>query len=104
MNFLDFEYQGRKSDIDDHAFVIVNYRNGIRANFSLNMFSSELREELIVCGDKGRVIASEQASFKRPGSKASPQLETAAVQETRLLSYPESIERSGHHGATWFAH
>ncbi len=103
MNFLDFEYGGRKSDIDDHAFVIIDYRNGVRASFSLNMFSKELHEELIVCGDKGRLVASEWASFKRPGSRAALQLETAAVRKTRRPEYPQRIERSGHHGATWFA-
>lgn len=104
VNFLDFEYGGRKSDIDDHAFVIINYRNGIRASFTLNMFSEELHEELIVCGGKGRVIASEQASFKQPGSQARLQLETNEIQELRRPAYPEPIEASGHHGATWFAH
>ena len=38
VNFLDFEWQGVPSDIDDHAMVIIDYDNGVRANFTLNMF------------------------------------------------------------------
>ncbi|GIR71623.1 MAG: hypothetical protein CM15mP74_28740 [Halieaceae bacterium] len=64
MNFLDFEWQGEPSDIDDHAMVIIDYDNGMRASFTLNMFCQELYEELVVVGERGRLVASEQASFQ----------------------------------------
>ena len=38
VNFFDFERNGVKSDIDDHAFVAGDYANGVRASFTLNMF------------------------------------------------------------------
>ncbi|OQU73945.1 oxidoreductase, partial [Helicobacter pylori] len=39
VNFKDFEYDGERSDILDNAFVIVEYENGVRANFNLCMFA-----------------------------------------------------------------
>ena len=107
VNFLDFEYKGRKSDIDDHGFVIINYCNGIRANFTLNMFANEFYEELIVTGDKGRLVASEKASTdKDRQTKASIMVEVDGHQhyEGSEIGYPASIEKSGHHGATFFEH
>jgi hypothetical protein len=43
--------------------VIIDYDNGVRASFTLNMFCQELYEELVVVGERGRLVASEQASF-----------------------------------------
>jgi predicted dehydrogenase len=107
VNFLDFEYQGQRSDIDDHAFVIIDYKNGVRASFTLNMFSQELYEELIVSGSYGRIKATESSSFKSDvSSVASLMVETEGhlAYNTADVTYPEIIERSGHHGATFFEH
>ncbi len=106
VNFLDFNYEGRGSDIHDHGFVIIDYENGVRASFILNMFSQELYEELIVGGVKGRVVATEHSSFKREGSKGliKVEVEGHADYAFRDVTYPGIIERSGHHGATFFEH
>ena len=56
MNFTDFEYKGKTSDIDDHALVIVDYENGVKAQFALNMFSEELFEALTVGDPRERCI------------------------------------------------
>ena len=107
VNFLNFEYKGRKSDIDDHGFVIINYCNGIRANFTLNMFANEFYEELVVTGEKGRLVASEKASTdKNRQTKASIMVEVKGHQyyEGTEIGYPANIEKSGHHGATFFEH
>ncbi|MDA0630662.1 MAG: Gfo/Idh/MocA family oxidoreductase, partial [Proteobacteria bacterium] len=64
VNFLDFEREGKRSDIDDHAMVIVEYENGIRGQFTLNMFARELYEELIVGGAHGMIRTTEHASFQ----------------------------------------
>ena len=63
VNFLEFEYAGEKSDILDNAFVIVTYENGVRANFNLCMFSPMFYEELVLCGDEGRLKAFEKRGF-----------------------------------------
>ena len=107
VNFRDFEYNGEKSDILDNAMVIVSYENDVRASFNLCMFAPMFYEELIVCGDEGRLKAWEQQDFmsnmeleshlevmcseSRPSRKTKP-------------AYPTWIERSGHGGATYYEH
>lgn len=106
VNFADYEYQGRASDIDDHAFVIIDYANGVRANFTLNMFSPNFSEDLIVSGDEGRLKTWESASIHHQHSETKLQIEKAEDGTSRQcdLAYPKIIEQSGHHGATWFEH
>ena len=107
VNFLDFEWQGVPSDIDDHAMVIIDYDNGIRANFTLNMFCQELYEELVVVGERGRLVASEQASFQPDTpSEARLQLEVPGhpAYRPQSVGYPPWIEETGHYGATFFEH
>jgi len=104
VNFKDFEYQGRSSDILDNAFVSVKYENGVKGMFNLCMFAPLFYEEITMCGDEGRLHASEQEDFitgpvletkfqlnsgERPSFNAEPH-------------YPELIEQSGHNGATFF--
>ena len=106
-NFIDFSYNGKNSDIDDHAFVVIEYQNGIKANFTLNMFCPDFSEELILCAEKGRIISSEKYSPKNNGySNARIQIELGEDGSSRdsMVSYPSEIEKSGHHGATFFEH
>ncbi|MFT4886558.1 MAG: putative dehydrogenase [Pseudohongiellaceae bacterium] len=107
VNFLDFTHEGKVSDIDDHCFVVIDYANGVRANFTLNMFCPELHEELIVTGSCGRITASEKSSFvEGRHSKATLVLENDAAAGEQIfdLTYAPLIEGSGHHGATFFEH
>ena len=107
VNFLDFEWQGVPSDIDDHAMVIIDYDNGIRASFTLNMFCQELYEELVVVGACGRLVASEQASFHLDTpSQARLQVEVSGhpAYRPQPVGYPPWIEETGHYGATFFEH
>ena len=107
VNFLDFEHNDKRSDIDDHALVIVEYDNGVRGQFALNMFSEELYEELIVGGSRGRLHAWENASFK-PGKPSSANIKVEVpdhpAYEAISCDYPEPIERTGHCGSTMFEH
>ncbi len=107
VNFLDFEWQGQSSDIDDHAMVIIDYDNGVRASFTLNMFCQELYEELVVVGERGRLVASEHASF-HPDIRSSARLQVEVPQHAAYqavpVGYPDPIESSGHYGATFFEH
>ncbi len=107
VNFLDFERDGKKSDIDDHAFVTIEYVNGIRASFTLNMFCPDFVEELIVAGPQDRLVATEKSNFHqlRPTeTKLSIELAEQGASRTTDVSYPRLIEQSGHHGATYFEH
>ena len=107
VNFLDFQWQGVPSDIDDHAMVIIDYDSGIRANFTLNMFCQELYEELVVVGECGRLVASEQASF-HPDTPSEARLRVEVpghpAYRPQSVGYPPWIEETGHYGATFFEH
>ena len=107
VNFLDFEQDGERSDIDDHAFVTVEYENGVRGSFTLNMFCQELFEEMVIAGEKGRLVARETASFS-PGTRSSASLQVEVpkhpLSEPATIGYPEQVEASGHYGATYFEH
>jgi predicted dehydrogenase len=107
VNFKDFSYEGRASDIDDHALVIVEYENRVRAQFTLNMFSEELYEGLTVSGDRGTLRAEEQASFK-PGRESSSKITVEvpghAAYDGFDCTFPEAIESGGHYGSTLFEH
>ena len=107
VNFVDFERDGEKSDIDDHAFVVIDYANGTRANFTLNMFCHDFSEELVVTGDRGRLTTKEVFNFhQQQGSVASVAIEVGELgpSKTMDVTYPALIEQSGHHGATYFEH
>ena len=107
VNFVDFEWRGELSDIDDHAMTIIDYDNGVRASFTLNMFCQELYEELVVVGERGRLVASEHASFQPDtASKAELLVEVPDHPAYRgvPVGYPDWIEASGHYGATFFEH
>jgi len=107
VNFLDFEREGKKSDIDDHGFVTIDYSNGVRASFTLNMFCPDFYEELVVSGTEGRLLAYERVDLqqlKSPDTSVSVYLGEQGASRSTKLSYPAAIEQSGHHGATYYEH
>jgi myo-inositol 2-dehydrogenase / D-chiro-inositol 1-dehydrogenase len=107
VNFVDFQKDGIASDIDDHAFVCIDYANGIRASFTLNMFCADFTEELIVAGAQGRLLTHECFDFHaQVPTQTSIKLELGenGASRTTQLSYPALIEQSGHHGATYYEH
>ncbi len=107
VNFRDFEYSGRPSDIIDNAFVNVEYANGIKANLNLCMFSPLFHEEIILCGDEGRIRAFEREDYL-PGKKLKSGFEmycaNARPSRTSVPEYPAIIQESGHSGSTFFEH
>ena len=107
VNFTEFEYDGKKSDILDNAMVIVNYENGVRANFNLCMFAPMFYEELVICGDEGYLKAWEKVDFL-PQSSSGTGIDILRTDDQPSLritpNYPAAIEGSGHHGATYMEH
>ena len=107
VNFKEFEHEQGKSDILDNAMVIIDYENGVRGSFGLAMFAPMFYEELVLCGDIGRLRASENLDFL-PGAPLKSQLEIYGGETfpSRMTtpSYPVAIEESGHNGATFFEH
>ena len=107
VNFLDFQKDGIPADIYDHAFVIIDYANGVRANFTLNMFCHDFTEELVITGDRGRLIANELFNVhQQQPSKATIALEKGewGASKQTDVTYAREIEKSGHHGATYYEH
>ncbi len=107
VNFTDFEKDGEHSDILDNAFVTIDYQNGVRGGFSLNMFSPSFYEELVVCGDEGRLKAFEDINtFQDNKLKTGIEIlhGEAGISRTIVPQYVDFIERSGHSGATYVEH
>ncbi|MCU0829450.1 MAG: Gfo/Idh/MocA family oxidoreductase [Tabrizicola sp.] len=57
VNHLDELYGGERSDIWDHAYVIVDFESGLRAMLELCMFAegSRYQEEISAIGPKGKI-------------------------------------------------
>jgi len=105
VNFINFEYDGMKSDILDNAFVTVTYENGIQASLNLCMFSLIFYEELILCGDEGWLKTFRKTDFlPEPSTKTYLEIKRGETKPSRVSSYPAYIEDSGHRGATYFEH
>ena len=107
VNFLDFEYDNEKSDILDNAYVTVIYENDIRANFTLCMFAPMLYEELILCGDEGRLLTYDNEDFlPSPRPKSHLEIVCGENRPSKITTpcYPAYIEGSGHNGATYYEH
>ena len=107
VNFRSFERDGRASDIDDHAFVVIDFENGVRGNFTLNMFSPHFYEELVLCGNQGRLVASERFDFLTDDvarSHVNVERGEDGGSRTSEVAFARPIEQSGHHGATFYEH
>ncbi|QSO49293.1 Gfo/Idh/MocA family protein [Alicyclobacillus mengziensis] len=107
VNFVGFARDGEQSDILDNAMVVVQYENGIKASFNLCMFAPMFYEEMVLCGDEGRLKASENTDFL-PDKRPETHLEILSGEHrpSRISTpcYPEAIQHSGHHGATYYEH
>ena len=105
VNFRKFSYENRQADGLDQAHVNIRYDNDVIGSFSLCMFVPGSREELIVCGDTGRLHASEQALM---GQENQNTLDVWSgengASRTSTPAYPSYIANAGHHGATFFEH
>jgi predicted dehydrogenase len=113
VNFLDERYDGRRPDILDNAFVIVDFANGMRAMLDLCMFAEGGRwqEQVAVTGDAGRVEAfiPGPARFSKDGRERPAEIVVSprAGKEPRReeIHTDETILSAGdHHGSTYFQH
>jgi len=107
VNFIEFEHAGERSDILDNALVTVDYANGVHASFNLCMFAPGFYEEIVLCGDEGRIKAYEEETFL-PTNRPTTYMEIMRGEEkpSRIIQpcYPKPIEESGHNGATFYEH
>ncbi|MEZ5792163.1 MAG: Gfo/Idh/MocA family oxidoreductase [Nitratireductor sp.] len=113
VNFLDEAYDGRKPDIIDNAFVIVDFANGVRAMLDLCMFSEGVywQEEICVTGDLARIDARipGPARFSADGkerrSEVAVSVRATKQVTTEAVEVDETILAAGdHHGSTYYQH
>ncbi len=105
-SYRDFSYKGERSDILDNAYMIVDYENGVRAAFDLCMFVPLFYEELVICGDGGRIRAYEQEDFLSKDSfETGFEIYRGEYHPSRTCSprYQGAIADLGHSGADFFA-
>lgn len=118
VNHIDEDYEGRKPDILDNAYVCVDFANGSRACLDLCMFAEASRnqEEIIAVGDGGKLEAfapshgTTQYSPESPNfviglrNGASPGRDPPKPQPVSEMHIPIDPElmAAGHHcGATY---
>lgn len=103
VNFRDFTYGDHQADGLDQAQVSIAYENGVLGGFSLSMFAPGAREELVLCGEAGRLQASEQALL---GGENHNRVDIwrgeNGASRSVSPSYPAYIARAGHHGSTFY--
>lgn len=107
VNFKGFKYNNEKSDIVDNAFVTVTYENGVKTSFNLCMFAPMFYEEIIICGDEGRIKAYENEDFLtlgRPRNHFEIMGGLERPSKVTSPSYSKDIELSGHSGGTYYEH
>ena len=102
VNHLDEVYDGRRSDILDNAFVIVEYGGGVRTMLDLSMFAEASRnsEELVAVGDAGKVEALIPDDIVRIGRRGTHWHD---VEEHHVVD--DRIAHTGlHHGSSYLEH
>lgn len=103
VNHLDEYYDGRRSDILDNAFVIVDYANGVRGMVDLCMFADATKnqEEVVAVGDAGKVESMLPDSTIRIGRRGEHWVGNV---ETETVVDPRIKYTGGHHGASYLEH
>ena len=113
VNHLDERVSGRRPDIVDNAFVVVDFEGGARGMLDLCMFAegSRWQESIAIAGDRARIEARVPgpARFSESGEERPAELsfaDRARRTETREeVAVDHRILRAGdHHGATYFQH
>jgi len=113
VNFVDEDINGRKPDILDNAYVIVDFASGARAMLDLCMFAegSYWQEVISATGPKARVDARVPgpARFSADGNERTSQIviSTRAPQTVTKEDVHVDMQILGagdHHGSTFYQH
>ena len=101
VNHLDERYAGRKPDIVDNAFVVIDFANGVRALLDLCMFAEASRDEqeIAATGDRGKVECGVPSSRLTIGIRQPLELSSEIVPVDQAL-----LAAGHHHGSTFFQH
>jgi predicted dehydrogenase len=113
VNHSDEDYDGRRPDILDNAYVVVDFANGARGMLDLCMFAegSQWQEVVSVVGPRARIDAKVPgpARFTSDGKERPAELEISDRQSKVVLretiEVDESILAAGDHfGSTYYQH
>ena len=113
VNHRDERYAGRRPDIADNAFVIVDFEGGARGMLDLCMFAegSHWQETVAITGDRAHIEARVPgpARFSAAGDERPAELSVAdrarRIETRETVDVDHRILRAGdHHGATFFQH
>jgi len=106
VNHLHESYGGRRPDILDNAFVIVDFAGGERASLDLCMFAEATRneQELSLVGDLGKAEALVTEGIVRVGLRKDGWFQ-ARDEVTHADDVPTAVRQHGsHHGSSWREH
>jgi predicted dehydrogenase len=115
VNHLDEAYGGETPDIWDHAFVIVDFANGLRAMLELCMFAegSRYQEEISAVGPAGKIecLVPGPGRFW-PTHLGAPPVPRVIVSprdpkgpmELDVPVDPALLAAGDHNGSTWYQH
>ena len=113
VNHLDERYEGRRPDIIDNAFAVVEFEGGLRGMLDLCMFAegSCWQEVLTVTGETAQAEARVPPAARHAVSGAQREAEVSFARRDGPLETTETVPvdprilRAGaHHGATYFQH
>ncbi len=113
VNHLDERPGGRRPDVLDNAFAVVEFEGGLRGMLDLCMFAegSRWQETVAVVGDAARLEARvpAPARFAAPGTRQEAEFSVASratrVETSETVPVDPRILHAGdHHGATFFQH
>ena len=101
VNHLDEIYDGKKPDILDNAYVIVNYANGARALLDLCMFAegSKHEQEIAITGDTGKIEVTIPGRELIISERSSNDFKRIPVDLDLRIK-----EQGFHHGASYLEH
>jgi len=115
VNHLDEVYDGQRSDIWDHAYVIVDFESGMRAMLELCMFAegSRYQEEISAVGPAGKIecLVPGPGRFwpahlgvaPLPKVIVSPRSPAGPV-ELEIPVDPALLAAGDHNGSTYYQH
>ena len=108
VNHLEEKYDGKTPDIIDNAFVIVDFKNGVRGMLDLCMFAenSEYQEEIVAVGDIGKIETFVPSSAS---GRNSSEVKIALRNDNKIISNEVEVDNKilaagHHHGSTYFEH
>ncbi|MDB0003764.1 Gfo/Idh/MocA family oxidoreductase [Alphaproteobacteria bacterium] len=108
VNHLNEKYNGKTPDILDNAFVIVDFKNGVRGLLDLCMFAenSKYQEEIVAVGDMGKIETFVPSSAS---GRNSSEVKIGLRNDDKIISNEVEVDNKilaagHHHGSTYFEH